>query len=85
MATNNGDCPCLSHKLISASELSKHLTTSHCSYIDATNGDCPSSSHKLTSASELYVSKHLTTSICPYSDTLIHADPFQSNICTKTT
>jgi ankyrin repeat protein len=28
-ATNNGDCPCLSHKLISAPELSKHLTTSH--------------------------------------------------------
>jgi hypothetical protein len=34
-ARNNGDCPCLSHKLISAPELSKHLTTSQYPEIDA--------------------------------------------------
>jgi ankyrin repeat protein len=28
--TNNGDCPHLSDKLITAPELSKHLTTSQC-------------------------------------------------------
>jgi hypothetical protein len=45
---NNGDCPCLSHKLISAPELSKHLTTSQYPEIDAANnGSCPLSSHKL--------------------------------------
>jgi hypothetical protein len=50
-ARNNGDCPCLSHKLISAPELSKHLTTSQCPAIDArNNGDCPCLSHKLISA-----------------------------------
>jgi hypothetical protein len=43
--------------------LSKHLTTSHCPYIDAAcNGDIPFLSHKLISAAE--VSKHLTTSHC---------------------
>jgi hypothetical protein len=36
-ATNNGDCPQLLGKLISAPELSKHLTTSQCPDIDATN------------------------------------------------
>jgi hypothetical protein len=60
-ATHNGDCPSSSRKLISASELSRHLTTSHRPYIDAaTNGDCPRLSHKLISAPEL--SKHLTIS-----------------------
>jgi hypothetical protein len=39
-AINNGDCPPLSHKLISAPELSKHLTTSQYPIIDAiNNGD----------------------------------------------
>jgi hypothetical protein len=51
----------LSHKLIPAPELSKHLTTSHCPQYDAANnGDCPFLSHKLIPAPEL--SKHLTTS-----------------------
>jgi hypothetical protein len=41
-------------KLISASELSKHLTTSQCPRFDAAhNGDCPPSSHKLISAPAL--------------------------------
>jgi ankyrin repeat protein len=36
--------------LISAPELSKHLTTSQCPDIDAANnGDCPAASHKLIS------------------------------------
>jgi hypothetical protein len=62
-AANNGDRPFPSHKLTSASELSKHLTTSKCPSFDATNnGNCPSSSCKLMSAPEL--SKHLTTSQC---------------------
>jgi ankyrin repeat protein len=34
-AANNGECPSLSHKLISAPELSKHLTTSQCPDNDA--------------------------------------------------
>jgi ankyrin repeat protein len=33
-ASNNGDCPRLVHKLISAPELSKHSTTSHSPYED---------------------------------------------------
>jgi ankyrin repeat protein len=46
-AFNNGDCPRLSHKLISAPELSKHLTISNSPFHDATdNGEHPSSSHK---------------------------------------
>jgi hypothetical protein len=50
----------LKHKLISAPELSKHLTTSQCPDNDASNnGDLPSLQHKLISAPEL--SKHLTT------------------------
>jgi hypothetical protein len=60
-AIYNGECPCLSHKLISAPELSKHLTTSQCPENDASNnGDLPSWSYKMISAPEL--SKHLTTS-----------------------
>jgi ankyrin repeat protein len=58
----NGDRPSLSHKLISAPKLSKHLTTSHFPLHDAlSNEDCPCLSNKLISAPEL--SKHLTT-IC---------------------
>jgi ankyrin repeat protein len=50
-ASNNGDLPSWSHKLISAPELSKHLTTSHSPLHDAiNNGDCPFSSRKLISA-----------------------------------
>jgi ankyrin repeat protein len=42
MHGNNGDLPSWSHKLISAPELSKHLTTSHSPLHDAiNNGDCP--------------------------------------------
>ena len=38
--TYNGDCPNLSGKLISTPELSKHLTTSICPWLDALiNGD----------------------------------------------
>jgi ankyrin repeat protein len=55
-ATNNGDCPCLSHKLISAPELSKHLTTSTYLDIDArNNGDCKPSSHTFVSQSPLFL------------------------------
>jgi ankyrin repeat protein len=47
--------------LISAPELSKHLTTSECPFCDATNnGDCPELSRKLIFAPER--SKYLTTS-----------------------
>jgi hypothetical protein len=50
-AINNGDCPFMSHKLISAPELSKHLTTSQCPENDASNnGDLPSWSYKIISA-----------------------------------
>jgi hypothetical protein len=35
--TNNGDRPCLLRKLISAPELSKHLTIAQCPRCDATN------------------------------------------------
>jgi ankyrin repeat protein len=46
-ALNNGDCPSLSHKLISAPELSKCLTTSDSPLDDAANnGECPSSLRK---------------------------------------
>jgi hypothetical protein len=73
-ARNNGDCPRLSHKLISAPELSKYLTTSQCPAIDArNNGDCPCSLHTLISAPEL--SKHSTTSICPWFDAIVNGDP----------
>jgi ankyrin repeat protein len=45
---NNGDCPFMSHKLISAPELSKLLKTSHSPLHDAiNNGDCPCLSHYL--------------------------------------
>jgi ankyrin repeat protein len=61
MIGHYGDFLSSSHKLISAPELSKHLTTSQCPIIDAIdNGDCPRLSHKLISAPEL--SKPLTTS-----------------------
>jgi ankyrin repeat protein len=54
--------PRLLRKLISAPELSKHLTTSYSPFCDATNnGDCPSSSRKLISAPEL--SKYLTINL----------------------
>jgi hypothetical protein len=53
-ATNNGDRPCLLGKLISAPELSKHLTIAQCPCCDATNnGDRPSMLRKLISAPEL--------------------------------
>jgi spore coat polysaccharide biosynthesis protein SpsF (cytidylyltransferase family) len=56
---NNGDCPFMSHKLISAPELSKLLKTSHSPLHDAiNNGDCPCLSHKLISVPEL--SKEIT-------------------------
>jgi ankyrin repeat protein len=43
-----GDRPPSSRKLISAPELSKHLTTFHSSFNDAIDkGDCPFPSHKL--------------------------------------
>jgi hypothetical protein len=49
---------------VAAPELSKHLTTSHSPFSDATyNGDLPSLVHKLIPAPEL--SKHLTTSHFP--------------------
>jgi ankyrin repeat protein len=45
---NYGDIPCSLHKLISAPELSKHLTTSQCPCSDAVKiGDCPSFARKL--------------------------------------
>jgi hypothetical protein len=54
---SNGDCPQLLRKLISAPELSKHLTTSPFPFSDAAiNGEVPCLSHKLISAPEL--SKH---------------------------
>jgi hypothetical protein len=64
-----GECDASwSHKLISAPELSKHLTTLHSPLHDAiNNGECPTSSRKLISAPEL--SKHLTTSQCRYQFT----------------
>jgi ankyrin repeat protein len=40
--------PCLLHKLISAPDFSKHLTTSHSFLYDAIyNGECPTSLHTL--------------------------------------
>jgi hypothetical protein len=40
-ASNNGDLPSWSYKMISAPELSKHLTTSHSPLHDAiNNGEC---------------------------------------------
>jgi ankyrin repeat protein len=38
-ASNNGDCPSLVHKLISAPELSKHSTTSHSPFHDGSDAD----------------------------------------------
>jgi hypothetical protein len=72
-AINHGDCPRSLFKLISAPELSKHLTTSHSPSQDAANnGDSPSLSHKLISAPEL--SKHLKTSQCPDNDAINNGD-----------
>jgi hypothetical protein len=59
--------------LISAPELSKHLTTSQCPKYDATNnGDRPCLVCKLISASEL--SKHLTIAQCPRCDATNNGD-----------
>jgi hypothetical protein len=53
--------------LISAPNLSKHLTTSQLLWDDATNnGDCPQLLRKLIPAPAL--SKHSTTSLCPCFD-----------------
>jgi hypothetical protein len=72
-AINNGDCPRSLLKLISAPELSKHLTTSHSPSQDAANnGDLPSWLRKLISAPEL--SKHLKTSQCPNNDAINNGD-----------
>ena len=72
-AINHGDCPRSLLKLISAPELSKHLTTSHSPSQDAANnGDSPSLSHILISAPEL--SKHLKTSQCPDNDAINNGD-----------
>jgi hypothetical protein len=65
-----------SHKLISASELTKHLTTSQCPFSDATNnGDCLRLLHILISALEL--SKHLTISMFPWFDPINNADSLE--------
>jgi hypothetical protein len=66
-------CPHLSRKLISAPELSKHLTTSQSPDFDARNNAyCPFLSLKLISAPEL--SKHSTTSQCPDIDATNNGD-----------
>jgi hypothetical protein len=67
-ATNNGDCLFLSHKLTSAPELSKHLTTSQCSHIDAQELSKHLTTSQCSHIDAPELSKHLTTSQCPSID-----------------
>jgi hypothetical protein len=58
--------------LISAPELSKHLTTSQCPDFDATNnGDCPFMSHKLISDRNGKSPLSITSITEPYVERLL--------------
>jgi hypothetical protein len=85
-ATSNGDCPSLSHKLISAPELSKHLTTSHSPCLLSSGADinlCDKGGQSplfIASEGGACDVKYLTTSHCPQYDAANNGDcPFLSH------